>query len=104
MQESLSVFGQMHMSKLFNPLRCVLLLTKLDLLENALKRTPLNSTFPDYNGPNSVDSCLQYIQSLYLAKINRETTILTIAVSTVDELGMRDALFKIRDFLTPIDS
>lgn len=69
MVESLLLFESLMSLTWFNCAAITLLLTKLDLFEEKVKRKPIESYFPDYTGP-SCDSIAgrEYFVNKFLSK------------------------------------
>eukprot|EP01083_Nonionella_stella_P047776 127895_1 len=61
MHESLELYDQMCNSIWFEEAGMIVCLTKRDLFEVKIQKVPLTVCFPDYDGDNTYDDCIDYI-------------------------------------------
>ncbi|XP_025425410.1 guanine nucleotide-binding protein G(i) subunit alpha [Sipha flava] len=62
MIESMKLFDSICNSKWFVDTSIILFLNKKDLFEEKIRRSPLNSCFPEYTGSNNYEEAAAYIQ------------------------------------------
>jgi 50S ribosomal subunit-associated GTPase HflX len=72
--ESLDLFAEVIESPWFQDSHIILVLNKVDALEEALKRVPLKSIFPDYTGdPHDVRAATMFLKNKYLSLIQKSS-------------------------------
>ena len=74
MVESLNLFDRTCNNKLFAKKEFVLFLNKTDLFRKKIEKIPLNTCFPDYNGPNSYMEAISFIKTKFQKLNHRPLT------------------------------
>ena len=89
MIESINLFDETFNSRWFRGDRIplVLWLNKCDLFRDKLTKYPLTICFPDYDGDNSYDNCVEYVRQEYESKNQNPETknIYTHYTTATDE-------------------
>jgi len=65
MHESLQLFDEIINSRWFRKASMILFLNKIDVFKIKIQERPLKICFPNYNGDNSVDSCVEFINQQF---------------------------------------
>ena len=68
MTEAIELFDQVVNSRYFKKTSMILFLNKSDLFKVKIESRPLTICFPEYNGENAFDPCVDYIRSKYKEK------------------------------------
>jgi guanine nucleotide-binding protein G(i) subunit alpha len=68
MTESLNLFEEMSLSKWFEEKPIFLLLSKRDVLEKKLSKSPLSTLFPEYIGGDSPELAMDFIRDQFLKR------------------------------------
>eukprot|EP01095_Lingulamoeba_sp_RSL-Kostka_P015521 TRINITY_DN716_c0_g1_i1.p1 TRINITY_DN716_c0_g1~~TRINITY_DN716_c0_g1_i1.p1 ORF type:complete len:351 (-),score=127.78 TRINITY_DN716_c0_g1_i1:215-1267(-) len=85
MKESLLLFDEIVNSPWFRETAFILFLNKQDLFQEKIKRVPLTSCFPEYNGKDTYEGASEFIKNKFLEQNNgphKIYTHLTCAIST----------------------
>ncbi|KAJ6245568.1 guanine nucleotide-binding protein g(o) subunit alpha [Anaeramoeba flamelloides] len=87
MTECLSVFEQTVNNEFFKKKRLVILLNKIDLFKEKLKKVKIKEAFPDYEGENDFEHTSEYFKNKFLDIVNQKkrsvSTHLTCGTDTV---------------------
>ena len=117
MIKSLELFHEICNVHWFQRAKICLFLNKKDLLEEKLKRVPLNVCFPEYDGPNQIEPALNYIRERFVeltktkdrAKISysyfSEREFLgpyVLIINAVDERSVRKVMVDVHHILTTV--
>ncbi|CAG5130130.1 unnamed protein product [Candidula unifasciata] len=65
LQDSLQAFNEVSHNQFLEKTDFILFLNKKDLFANKLKSTSLSVCFPEYQGSQDMDSCLNYIRDQF---------------------------------------
>ena len=65
MHESLNLFEATMSNPLFAHTPVFIFLNKKDLFEHLIRHTPIDCCFPEYQGPNDLHSCIEFISEEY---------------------------------------
>ncbi|KAJ3444758.1 guanine nucleotide-binding protein g(o) subunit alpha [Anaeramoeba flamelloides] len=71
MQESLQVFKKHVNNDFFKKKDLVLLLNKIDLFKEKVKKYPLTKCFPEYEGGDNYEKSIRYIKKQYLSQVKK---------------------------------
>ncbi|GFO07776.1 guanine nucleotide-binding protein g(o) subunit alpha [Plakobranchus ocellatus] len=69
MQDSLQAFHDVSYNQFLDKTDIILFLNKKDIFSNKLKKTSIKTCFPDYKGPELIDTSLQFVQEKF--KLNK---------------------------------
>ena len=87
MSESMKLFASICNNKWFVEIPIIIFLNKMDLFEEKIKVSPLKLGFPEYDGENTFEDAVKYIQDQFeklneRMKENKLYTYLTCATNT----------------------
>ncbi|KAL7722156.1 Guanine nucleotide-binding protein alpha-1 subunit [Entamoeba marina] len=91
--ESIVVFKEIMTNEFLSNSVKLIFLNKMDLFEEKLTKTPLNSVFDDYNGGDNAVIGAQYIQQLFTGKLQTEEMNVSGAASTNIEGAVTDKVY-----------
>ncbi|KAJ3426254.1 guanine nucleotide-binding protein g(o) subunit alpha [Anaeramoeba flamelloides] len=87
MTECISVFEQTVNNEFFKKKRLVILLNKIDLFKEKLKKVKIKEAFPDYEGENDFEHTSEYFKNKFLDIVNHKkrsvSTHLTCGTDTI---------------------
>jgi hypothetical protein len=72
MKESLILFEEISNTRYFQDLPIFLFFNKVDLFKEKIKNVDLNVCFKEYTGGKDYDKAIQYIQKIFLDKVQDE--------------------------------
>jgi hypothetical protein len=86
LEDSISLFNQLVNWPQFASVPFVLVLSKVDLLQDALDHYPLKKIYPEYKGGNNMQQAIEFIKNLYLAQYEgyENQKIIPVVGSLVD--------------------
>ena len=86
MVESMQLFETIGNNRWLSRKPLILFLNKTDLLKKKIRCSPLTTCFPEYDGPNTYEGAVAYIQQAFMAlrhQIPKEVYVhLTCAIDT----------------------
>jgi GTPase SAR1 family protein len=100
MDESLTLFSEIVNSRWFKNSAVILLLNKIDLFGDKLKKVPLSVCFSDFEGPNTVESGIQFITEQFVSRVkDPNKRVFTFPCSAADQDNVRDILHSVKETL-----
>jgi len=100
MDESLTLFSEIVNSRWFKNSAVILLLNKLDLFGEKLKKVPLSVCFSDYEGKNTVEDGIQFITEQFVSRVkDPNKRVFTFPCSAADQDNVRDILHSVKETL-----
>jgi len=100
MDESLTLFSEIVNSRWFKNSAVILLLNKIDLFGDKLKKVPLSVCFSDFEGPNTVEGGIQYITEQFVSRVkDPNKRVFTFPCSAADQDNVRDILHSVKETL-----
>jgi len=100
MDESLTLFSEIVNSRWFKNSSVILLLNKLDLFGEKLKKVPLSVCFADYEGKNTVEDGIQFITEQFVSRVkDPNKRVFTFPCSAADQDNVRDILHSVKETL-----
>ncbi|KAJ3428692.1 guanine nucleotide-binding protein g(o) subunit alpha [Anaeramoeba flamelloides] len=77
MQESLKVFKKTVNNEFFKKKDLVILLNKIDLFKEKIKKYPLTKCFPEYKGDGSFEQTSEYVKMKYMSTTKKKGRTIT---------------------------
>eukprot|EP01117_Protostelium_nocturnum_P008987 TRINITY_DN3227_c1_g1_i1.p1 TRINITY_DN3227_c1_g1~~TRINITY_DN3227_c1_g1_i1.p1 ORF type:complete len:368 (-),score=89.64 TRINITY_DN3227_c1_g1_i1:48-1121(-) len=100
MQESLKLWREISNSRWFVRTAMILFLNKKDLFDIKIKTQNLNICFPDYNGPQTYDSAVKFIEEKFLQQVeNKKKLIYTHQTCATDTKNIQTIFNIVSDVL-----
>ena len=99
MTASLQLFSNIANSQVFIDAAIILFLTKTDLFQERLNRTPVTIAFPEYTGTQEYNDVIQYISTRFKTVKKKGPKISCHVVCTTDTNNMSFALNSVTDLL-----
>jgi hypothetical protein len=100
MQEALKVFEEILGSPYFKNTSIILFLNKRDLFQEKIKKVKLKDYFPDYNGNNEYEECVNFIISMFHSKNDiPERTIYTHVTCATDSNNVQAVFNAVKDII-----
>ncbi|UJR15775.1 hypothetical protein I4U23_002709 [Adineta vaga] len=98
LHESLQLFKSICNNRFFQHAGMILFLNKKDLFAEKLRFSPIHICFPDYNGPNTYECSLHYIQEQFekmdlRGKINNHQRDLYVHITCATDTGSMQFVF-----------
>ncbi|KAK3784901.1 hypothetical protein RRG08_056856 [Elysia crispata] len=90
MQDSLQAFHDVSYNQFLDKTDIILFLNKKDIFATKLKNSSITTCFPDYKGPDTMDSSLQYIQDRFLHNKPATKQMYTHISCAIDVPQMKD--------------
>jgi GTPase SAR1 family protein len=100
MDESLTLFSEIVNSRWFKNSAVILLLNKIDLFGDKLKKVPLSVCFSEFEGPNTVEGGIQFITEQFVSRVkDPNKRVFTFPCSAADQDNVRDILHSVKETL-----
>jgi len=100
LKESLDVFGNICNTKALRKTPIILMLNKVDLFKEKIKRVPLTECFREYTGDDSYDATSQYIlDTFHKLKRNQTRTIYSHFTCATDTQSFKLVLTAVTDII-----
>ncbi|GFS20036.1 guanine nucleotide-binding protein G(t) subunit alpha [Elysia marginata] len=90
MQDCLQAFHDVSYNQFLDKTDIILFLNKKDIFITKLKKASISTCFPDYKGPDTVDSSLQYIKDRFQHNKPATKQMYTHTCSAIDVQQMKD--------------
>lgn len=72
MVESMELFKMIGKNRWLSKKQLILFMNKTDILKKKISCSPLTSCFPEYDGPNTYEGAVQFIQKSFVELHNEE--------------------------------
>ena len=97
--DSLDQFEQAVNDPQLTNIPFVLVLSKVDLLQDALNRKPLSTLFPEYTGGNDLKSAIAFIQEKYQQRYKgtEQRKIVPVVTTLIDPMLISNTLKTVLD-------
>lgn len=100
MIEALNLFEEICNSRWFRETSMILFLNKRDLFAEKIQRVPLNQYFPDYQGDNTYESGVEWLQEQFEFKNrNPEKQIYTHVTCATDTNNISAVFNAVKDII-----
>ncbi|RUS83292.1 hypothetical protein EGW08_008914, partial [Elysia chlorotica] len=90
MRDSIQAFHDVAYNQFLDKTDIILFLNKKDIFATKLKTTSITTCFPEYKGPDTMDSSLQYIQDRFLHNKPATKQMYTHICCAIDVPLMKD--------------